>query len=139
MQQRTPDKTKQNNTQKALQIKAGRVLSRDNEMSYARSSAGQSGGFLNRRLSDVTPGSNIASDSLQNARSAKRTIQNERQPESAPGKSPQLGNLGQPDDACPSETAKNWPGLCSVIKAWPQLPEAVRVGILAMVKASVTK
>ena len=36
----------------------------------------------------------------------------------------------------PVETARNDPDLAVVVEAWPTLPEAVRAGILAMVKAA---
>ena len=36
----------------------------------------------------------------------------------------------------PTDTCKNDPGLAAVIEAWDRLPEAIRAGILAMVKAA---
>jgi hypothetical protein len=36
----------------------------------------------------------------------------------------------------PTDTCKNDPDLATVIEAWDRLPEAIRAGILAMVKAS---
>ncbi len=36
----------------------------------------------------------------------------------------------------PTDTCKTDPDLAAVVDAWPTLPEAIRAGILAMVKAS---
>jgi hypothetical protein len=35
-----------------------------------------------------------------------------------------------------ARTVQNDPGLALLIERWPELPEALRAGILAMVKAS---
>ncbi|MFP6678288.1 MAG: hypothetical protein VB878_24590 [Pirellulaceae bacterium] len=39
-------------------------------------------------------------------------------------------------DALDPETARNGPDLVTIIEAWPQLPEAVKADIVAMVRAS---
>jgi len=39
-------------------------------------------------------------------------------------------------DHLPNGTCKTDPDLAAVVDAWPDLPEAVKTGILAMVKAS---
>jgi hypothetical protein len=39
-------------------------------------------------------------------------------------------------DAIDPETARNGPDLVTIIEAWPQLPEAVKADIVAMVRAS---
>ena len=36
----------------------------------------------------------------------------------------------------PTDTCKTDPGLAAVVAAWPELPEAIRAGIVAMVKAA---
>ena len=36
---------------------------------------------------------------------------------------------------CLAQTVEKWPDLTAVIETWPDLPEAVRTGIVAMVKA----
>ena len=36
---------------------------------------------------------------------------------------------------CLAQTVEKWPDLTAVIEAWPDLPEAVRRGIVTMVKA----
>jgi hypothetical protein len=41
-----------------------------------------------------------------------------------------------PADHLPTDTCKTDPALAAVVDAWPDLPEAIRVGILAMVKAA---
>jgi hypothetical protein len=59
-------------------------------------------------------------------------------------KTPQKNDLDDAADEhqrkpqqCAAETAAPTdPDLCQVIDAWPTLPEAVRAGIVAMVKAS---
>ena len=38
--------------------------------------------------------------------------------------------------SCLPDSTHNDPDLAAVVKAWPDLPEAVKAGILAMVKAS---
>ena len=61
----------------------------------------------------------------------------------------ELGDLGEPVrlavglcQAVPSlaapgqRAAMNDPNLAAVVAAWPELPEAVRAGIVAMVKAA---
>jgi hypothetical protein len=37
----------------------------------------------------------------------------------------------------PNDTCKTDPDLAAVIDAWPELPEAIKAGILAMIKAAV--
>ncbi|MGZ3470477.1 MAG: hypothetical protein ACXWO1_12680 [Isosphaeraceae bacterium] len=39
----------------------------------------------------------------------------------------------------PTDTCKTDPGLAAVVAAWPELPEAIRAGIVAMVKAALGK
>jgi hypothetical protein len=39
-------------------------------------------------------------------------------------------------DHLPTDTCKNDPDLAVVVAAWPELPEAIKAGILAMVKAA---
>ena len=36
----------------------------------------------------------------------------------------------------PTDTCKNDPDLSAVVAAWPELPEAIKASILAMVKAT---
>jgi hypothetical protein len=36
----------------------------------------------------------------------------------------------------PTDTCKNDPDLIAVVDAWPQLPGAIKAGIVAMVKAA---
>jgi hypothetical protein len=36
----------------------------------------------------------------------------------------------------PTDICQTDPGLAAVVAAWPELPEAVRAGIVAMVKAA---
>ena len=36
----------------------------------------------------------------------------------------------------PTDTCKTDPGLAAAVAAWPELPEAIRAGIVAMVKAA---
>ncbi len=36
----------------------------------------------------------------------------------------------------PNDTCKTDPDLAAVVAAWPDLPEAIKAGILAMVKAA---
>ena len=36
----------------------------------------------------------------------------------------------------PTDTCKTYPDLAAVVAAWPELPEAIRAGIVAMVKAA---
>jgi hypothetical protein len=43
---------------------------------------------------------------------------------------------GAQDAAQPSNPPSLPPELAEVVKAWPNLPEAIRAGILAMVKAA---
>jgi len=38
-----------------------------------------------------------------------------------------------------TDTCKTDPGLAAVVAAWPELPEAIRAGIVAMVKAALGK
>jgi hypothetical protein len=38
----------------------------------------------------------------------------------------------------PTDTCQNDPDLTAVIKAWSELPEAIKAGIIAMVRASGT-
>ena len=49
-------------------------------------------------------------------------------------------DLRQPDPSLahylPTDTCKTDPDLASVVTAWPALPEAIKAGILAMVKAA---
>jgi hypothetical protein len=35
----------------------------------------------------------------------------------------------------PTDTCQTDPDLAAVVDAWPELPEAIKVGILAMIKA----
>jgi hypothetical protein len=39
----------------------------------------------------------------------------------------------------PTDTCKTDPDLAAVVAAWPELPEAIRAGIVAMVKTASTK
>jgi len=39
-------------------------------------------------------------------------------------------------DHLPNDTCQTDPDLAAVVEAWPELPEALKAGILAMVKAS---
>jgi hypothetical protein len=39
----------------------------------------------------------------------------------------------------PTDTCKTDPDLAAVVAAWPELPEAIRAGIVAMVKTALTK
>jgi len=39
-------------------------------------------------------------------------------------------------DHLPNDTCKTDPDLAAVVEAWPELPDAIRAGILAMVKAA---
>ncbi len=49
-------------------------------------------------------------------------------------------DLGQPAPSVahylPTDTCKTDPDLSAVVAAWPELPEAIRAGIVAMVKAA---
>jgi len=38
-----------------------------------------------------------------------------------------------------TDTCKTDPGLAAVVAAWPELPEAIRAGIVAMVRAALGK
>ncbi len=54
---------------------------------------------------------------------------------SKPAKRLRLSTL--PDaDHLPTDTRKTEPDLAAVVEAWPDLPEALKAGILAMVKAA---
>jgi len=52
----------------------------------------------------------------------------------------QDSDLRQPSRAVahllPTDTCQNYPDLAAVVDAWPDLPEAIKAGILAMVKAA---
>ena len=54
--------------------------------------------------------------------------------------SPDKSSTSEPADdhlaSCLALLAEKSPDLAAVVKAWPDLPEAVRAGIVAMVKAS---
>jgi hypothetical protein len=39
-------------------------------------------------------------------------------------------------DHLPNDTCKTDPDLAAVVEAWPELPEALKAGIMAMVKAA---
>ena len=39
-------------------------------------------------------------------------------------------------DHLPNDTCKTDPDLAAVVEAWPDLPEALKAGIVAMVKAA---
>ena len=39
-------------------------------------------------------------------------------------------------DHLPNDTCRTDPDLAAVVEAWPDLPEALKAGILAMVKAA---
>ena len=39
-------------------------------------------------------------------------------------------------DHLPTDTCKTDPDLAAVVDAWPELPEAIKAGIVAMVKAA---
>jgi len=39
-------------------------------------------------------------------------------------------------DHLPNDTCRTDPDLAAVVEAWPELPEAIRTGIVAMVKAT---
>ena len=41
-----------------------------------------------------------------------------------------------PADHLPTDTRKTDPALAAVVEAWPDLPEALKAGIVAMVKAA---
>jgi len=36
----------------------------------------------------------------------------------------------------PTDTCQNYPDLAAVVEAWPDLPEAIKAGIVVMVKAA---
>ncbi len=38
-------------------------------------------------------------------------------------------------DHLPNDTSRTYPDLAAVVEAWPNLPEAIKDGIVAMVKA----
>jgi hypothetical protein len=42
-------------------------------------------------------------------------------------------------DHLPNDTCKTDPDLAAVVTAWPELPEAIKAGILAMVRAASEK
>ena len=47
-----------------------------------------------------------------------------------------LRSMGEPlADHLPTDTCQNDPDLAAVVDAWPELPEALKAGIVAMVKA----
>jgi hypothetical protein len=39
----------------------------------------------------------------------------------------------------PNDTCRTYPDLAAVVAVWPKLPEALRAGIVAMVKAAAGK
>jgi len=39
-------------------------------------------------------------------------------------------------DHLPNDTCRTYPDLAAVVEAWPDLPEALKAGIVAMVKAA---
>jgi len=51
-----------------------------------------------------------------------------------------VGNLRQGDgttaEQLPNDNCKNNPDLAAVVDAWPELPEAIKAGIVAMVRAA---
>ena len=61
-------------------------------------------------------------------------------PQAGSPKGPLPKDLREPAPAVthhlPTDTCKTDPGLAAVVAAWPELPEAIRAGIVAMVKAA---
>jgi hypothetical protein len=49
----------------------------------------------------------------------------------------ELRNSRRDPTAPRQRTASNSPGLAAVVDAWPTLPEAIKAGILSMIKAAV--
>ena len=52
-----------------------------------------------------------------------------------PGNSLRQGH-SQVAEHLPNDTCQTDPDLAAVVAAWPELPEAIRTGIVAMVKAA---
>jgi hypothetical protein len=42
-------------------------------------------------------------------------------------------------DHLPNDTCRTYPDLAAVVAVWPKLPESLRAGIVAMVKAAAGK
>jgi len=53
-----------------------------------------------------------------------------------PGKKAHSENCAAPGAAVGSENTPIDPDLAAVVDAWPKLPEAIRAGILAMIRAA---
>ena len=127
---------------------------------YARSSAGQSGGFLNRR-SEVRVLSGVVDDATMNGeaemcqettQAAKPTIDagcdvGPSSPHENPVSVPcddssdthAVPCFDKPDDKQDDKKTPQESTLSEVLGAWPALPEPVKAGILALIRACLQK
>jgi len=67
-------------------------------------------------------------------------LQSAKTPAAKPGSALVSSYISDPaSHYLPTDTCKTDPDLAALVDAWPALPEAVRAGIVAMVKATVAK
>lgn len=97
-------------------------------------------GGLASDCSNVLPGEELKAGKRSTGERTRTVDLRIMRPQSDSGKLNRGKGLRQPDQSpatpVPDDTCKTDPGLAEVVYAWPDLPQAIRDGIVAMVKAA---